>query len=354
MSSLTTLNVSAWNTSNVTDMSGMFSGASGLTSIDISNWDTSNVADMSRMFSEARSLTSLDVSNWDTSNVTDMSGMFYGARGLTIIDISSWNTSNVADMSRMFSQARSLTKLDISNWDTSNVSDMSWMFNGMDSLTFVDISNWNTGNVTDMRRMFGVLPQLTLGESFVFVPSRRFDGTNILHRADGYTTYWRNVGTGTVDNPQGEFIFSSQGLINNFDGSIHADTWVWQRASSPDVIIKFNGDELEFAVPPLIINNRTVVCLGRMAQVLGTTLYSDGIRPPMVQLGDIFITFHINAYNANVYNASVSNRESIELDVPCLIINLRPMVPLRFIAETLGFYVDWCGDTNTVFINTAE
>ena len=31
------------------------------------------------------------ISNWDTSNVTDMNGMFNG-------DVSKWDTSNVKDM----------------------------------------------------------------------------------------------------------------------------------------------------------------------------------------------------------------------------------------------------------------
>jgi hypothetical protein len=47
---------------------------------------------------------------------------------------------------------------------------------------------------------------------------------------DEFTGHWQNVGSGTASNPQGEFtFFASNGLMRNFDGAIHADTWVWQR-----------------------------------------------------------------------------------------------------------------------------
>ena len=47
-----------------------------MTSIDLSVLDTSEVTNMSNMFSACISLTSLDVSNFDTSKVIDMSDMF--------------------------------------------------------------------------------------------------------------------------------------------------------------------------------------------------------------------------------------------------------------------------------------
>ena len=90
------------NTSNVTDMSGMFNNCSGLTSLDLRNFNTSNVTHMNSMFAGCGGLTSLDLSNFDTSNVTDMGSMFDGCSGLTSLDLSGWNTSNVTSMDSMF------------------------------------------------------------------------------------------------------------------------------------------------------------------------------------------------------------------------------------------------------------
>ena len=74
------------NTSNVTNMSSMFSYCENLTSLDLSNFDTSNVGSMSSMFYNCNKLTSLDLSNFDTSKVTDMAGgMFESCNSLNHI-----------------------------------------------------------------------------------------------------------------------------------------------------------------------------------------------------------------------------------------------------------------------------
>ena len=50
-SSLKKLNISNFNTNNVTDMSGMFSGCSSLKELNLSNFNTNNVTYMRHMFS---------------------------------------------------------------------------------------------------------------------------------------------------------------------------------------------------------------------------------------------------------------------------------------------------------------
>ena len=56
----------------------MFNGLTNLTSQDITNiCDTSKVTNMSYMFKDCSKLSELDLSKLDTSNVTDMNGMFY-------------------------------------------------------------------------------------------------------------------------------------------------------------------------------------------------------------------------------------------------------------------------------------
>ena len=54
----------------------LFYGCSSLTNIDLSNFNTKNVTDMGGMFSGCSSLTNIDLSNFNTNNVTDMSCMF--------------------------------------------------------------------------------------------------------------------------------------------------------------------------------------------------------------------------------------------------------------------------------------
>ena len=58
-------------------MSGMFNKCSSLTSLNLSHFNTINVKDMSSMFNECSSLIFLNLSNFNTNNVTNMKNMFY-------------------------------------------------------------------------------------------------------------------------------------------------------------------------------------------------------------------------------------------------------------------------------------
>ncbi len=99
-------------TSNVTDMSNMFSYCSSLTELDLSNFDTSNVTNMRGMFDNCGNLTSLDLSNFDTSNVTDMNSMFYYCQSLTRLDLSGFETPPyVRSIYRMFKGCDKLKNL---------------------------------------------------------------------------------------------------------------------------------------------------------------------------------------------------------------------------------------------------
>ena len=161
MSNLTTLNLSNFDTSNVTNMGFMFLGMSNLTSLNLSNFDTSKVTDMQRMFWGMRNLTTLNLSNFDTSKVTNTRSMFQGMSNLTTLNLSSFNTSKVTDMSDMFAEMHSLTTLDLSNFNTSKVTNMSEMFRNMSNLTSLNLSSFNTSKVTDMSHMFFNVYNLT-------------------------------------------------------------------------------------------------------------------------------------------------------------------------------------------------
>ena len=142
------------NTSNVTNMKGMFYQCSGLTSLDVGSFDTSNVIYMWHMFYNCSGLKSLDVSRFDTSKVTDMNYMFGNCSGLTSLDVSNFDTSKVTDMGTMFTYCSNLTSLDVSNFDTSKVTNMGSMFYGCSNITSLDLSGWDMRSVTTSNDMF--------------------------------------------------------------------------------------------------------------------------------------------------------------------------------------------------------
>ena len=174
-------------------MSWMFFGCSSLTSLNLSNFNTAKVQDMSYMFSSCSSLTSLDLSNFNTANVTNMSWMFAACSGLTSLDLPNFNTDKVQDMSYMFIYCSGLTSLDLSNFNTDNVTNMSFMFSYCSALISLDLSNFNTAKVTDMSDMFNNCSGLvTIYASDLFTTesvtssSYMFDGCTSLVGAISY------------------------------------------------------------------------------------------------------------------------------------------------------------------------
>ena len=91
------------------------------------------------MFYNCFSLVSLDLSNFDTSNVTDMAYMFYNCSSLVSLDLSNFITSNVYNMLYMFYGCSSLKSLDLSNFITSNVNSMGNVFSGCSSLQYINL-----------------------------------------------------------------------------------------------------------------------------------------------------------------------------------------------------------------------
>ena len=141
-----------WDTSNVTDMSSMFEGASAFNNSgliqNMGDWNVQNVTNMSGMFQNATAF-NRDLSDWDISGVTNMSSMFEGAI-LFNEDLSDWDTSGVTNMSSMFKDA-TLFNQDLSLWNISSVTtsaNLEGCFNGATALnqTFIDGSGgtWYT------------------------------------------------------------------------------------------------------------------------------------------------------------------------------------------------------------------
>ena len=162
------------NTSEVTNMGGMFYYCTNIKELDLKKFDTSKVTSFSKlmtapdgtpmymgMFGYCWSLSKINMNGWDTSKVTNMSNMFDACYSLTGVNLSQFNTSNVVDMSGMFEGCTQLFRLDLRNFDTSNVTNMSYMFSYCTNLTILNIDGWNTGSLTNASYMFDDCRSLT-------------------------------------------------------------------------------------------------------------------------------------------------------------------------------------------------
>ncbi|MBP3789934.1 MAG: BspA family leucine-rich repeat surface protein [Prevotella sp.] len=148
-------NIENLNTSETTNMWGMFWGCKALKSIALIDFETYNVTDMSYMFFNCEKLESLDLTTFNTAKVTDMSNMFGNCMKLSsIVWGTMFQTFRVRDMTCMFQACTNLKRLDLSNFQTLNVENMFGMFRSCISLYSLDLSNFNTSKVTDMSEMF--------------------------------------------------------------------------------------------------------------------------------------------------------------------------------------------------------
>ena len=82
---------------------------------------------MSYLFYFCSSLTSLSLNNFDTTQVTNMEKMFYNCE-LQVLDISSFVTNKVKSFSNMFQNCRLLKKIDTSKFETSMATEMAYIF----------------------------------------------------------------------------------------------------------------------------------------------------------------------------------------------------------------------------------
>lgn len=108
-------------TFNGTSCKSMISGYKALIDVDLSKFNTSNVTDFSWMFSGSNAIEKLDLSSFGESAIEDINKMFNSCTNLKEIDLSNWNTSRsisaVSKVQDIFLNCNSLEKLDMRNFD---------------------------------------------------------------------------------------------------------------------------------------------------------------------------------------------------------------------------------------------
>ena len=250
--SLTSLDLSNWDTSNVTSMQNMFRNCSGLTSLNLSNWNTSNVTNMSNMFYGCTNLTSLDVSNFDTSKVTNMSQMFSCCTNLTSLDVSNFNTSNVTIMNGMFGDCYALISIEgINNFDVRKVQDFGNIFISCHTLQYLDLHNWTTSTDAWYQGMFAYCNNLhTIDISnFIFLGSS--GNRRLLFKESQNIKYIKCNNIATIDIIKSQLptkSSASQGTIICKSDITNLDTTTlqskyWNIIDEPTLIAKYVFDK---------------------------------------------------------------------------------------------------------------
>lgn len=125
-------------------------------------------------------------------------------------------------------------------------------------------------------------------------------------------------------------------------------TGVTALAAGPGAVVKVNGKVVNFAgTKPQTVTGRMMVPVRGVFEAIGAYVEYNPVH------------HRVNAKRANETielkagdKVAKRNGAEIELDVAPLTMNGRMMVPLRFIAESLGADVNYTKATNTVDIFT--
>lgn len=196
------------NSDSLTSIYSMFGYCHDLTTINnLYQLKINNVTNMSCLFNGCVSLTSVNLSGWNTSNVTNMSTMFNGCSSLTSVNLAGWNTSKVAKMNEMFCRCSALTSVgDFAGWNTSNVTAMWDMFAYCSALTSLNLSGWNTSNVTNMSDMFrncSKLQAITFGKNWKWIGTNGYLPTPNSQSIPGADGKWYSTSTEKAYAPNG-------------------------------------------------------------------------------------------------------------------------------------------------------
>ena len=105
---------------------------------------------MKKMTEYCKNLKNINITSFDTKNVSDMSYMFNYWIKLSKINLEFFRTpsiyhetTNVIDMYSMFNRCYKLISIDVSKFDTRNLANMRWLFSNCENLTEINLNNFN-------------------------------------------------------------------------------------------------------------------------------------------------------------------------------------------------------------------
>jgi len=111
-------------------------------------------------------------------------------------------------------------------------------------------------------------------------------------------------------------------------------------AYANEIKVRFEGQYVDINPAPIIVDSRTFVPARAISEMLGAEVgWNPETREVSINLGDINILLTIDS------NSAIVNGQNIELDAPAQILNGSTIIPLRFVAENLGVYVDFVHNT---------
>lgn len=114
-----------------------------------------------------------------------------------------------------------------------------------------------------------------------------------------------------------------------------------------NVNLYLENEEVHMPISPILENGRTLVPMRAIFEKVGADVsWDQDTKTVIAHKNDITIKLPIGANNAFV------NENIIDLDVSAKVVDGNTLVPIRFVAETLGFNTDWDNNTYSVLLDS--
>lgn len=124
-------------------------------------------------------------------------------------------------------------------------------------------------------------------------------------------------------------------------------------SANEGITVNLDGEVLNFDVPPITQNGRTLVPMRTIFEKLGATVEWDNTTQTATATRD-YLTVSITIGSTNMtctYGyGDGTETESFVLDVPAAILNGRTLIPLRAVSEAFWCTVGWDGNDKTISI----
>jgi len=238
----TVLDLSDFKMSKVSTMSSMFSTTKSLKKV-IGNFDTSSVQSMNGLFSNSSigDFSELNISDWDTSQVTDMGAMFRDNTGIKTLDLSKWNTSNVKSFFAMFNNASSLESIDMSNFDMTKATDITYILSAVPKLWKVTFGPKSVLSLPNSSPSFPSYQNKVMLRDPI-------PGTSISDTPySAISDKWQEVDSangGTDHAPQGTLLSADEIMDRYTEPGGPTKTYVWQQQHKIDM--KMTVPDIDF------------------------------------------------------------------------------------------------------------
>lgn len=117
--------------------------------------------------------------------------------------------------------------------------------------------------------------------------------------------------------------------------------------ATDNIVVKLNGDTLNFDVPPQIIDGRTMVPMRTIFESIGATVeWNQTTKTVKSQKQNTVVSLTIGVSEISV-NGNIK-----KLDIAPCIINDRTLVPVRAVSEAFDLDVEWDSNSRTVNITS--